>query len=415
LRWLALALLLTCGCSANRVPLAPASAARAALSAATGNAPVEITVSPGTDAASVANAHHATLRGNASWRCATLVPSDGQTSDGLISELTQDSGVQSAEYVVTAQTAESRQQSFSFDDGWGSAQACQLQPSAVILGLDQAHAIGGGGGMRVAIIDTGVDPNHPDLAGHIAAGWDFIGQDADPTDQPDGIDNDGDGVIDEAYGHGTHVAGIVHLTAPDAQLLIARVLDSEGNGDMLDVARAIRWAVANNADVINLSLGSLTKSDAVNVALAEASAAGVVIVASAGNEGSDTPVEFPASSHYVVAVGAVDATDVAAPFTSYGDFVELCAPGVQVRSLFPNAGYALWSGTSMSAGFVSGGFAVLKPFHPDWGEKKLLDRITSTARRISQVGFKSGLGAGALDLGAALRAELPDTTTHETN
>jgi subtilisin family serine protease len=127
----------------------------------------------------VASAHHATLRGNASWRCATLQPADGQTSDALIAELSQDSGVESAEYVVTAETAESRQQSFSFDDGWGSAQACLLQPSAVVLGLDQAHAIAGGGGMRVAILDTGVDPNHPDLAGRITAGW--TSPDATPT------------------------------------------------------------------------------------------------------------------------------------------------------------------------------------------------------------------------------------------
>ena len=417
LRWIAAVMLLACGCSANRLPLAPAQAGKASPSTAggNGNALVEITVNPGVDVTTLAAAHHATLRGSASWRCATLVPDEGQTSDALIDELSLDPGVESAEPVITAETAESRQQSFSFDDGWGSATACLLQPSAVILGLDQAHAIGGGGGSRVAILDTGVAPSHPDLAGHIVDGWDFVDQDADPTDQPDGIDNDGDGRIDEAYGHGTHVTGIVHLTAPDASLLIARVLDSEGRGDMLDVARAIRWAVANGANVINLSLGSLTKSDAVQVALSEAAAAGVVCVASAGNQGSDTPVEFPASSHYVVAVGAVDGSDVAAPFTSYGDFVELCAPGVLVRSLFPSSGYALWSGTSMSAAFVSGGFALLMPFHPDWGEKKLQDRLTATARRISQVGYHSGLGAGALDLGAALAPELVDSQAHDTN
>src|SRR5262249_35920966 len=155
-----------------------------------------------------------------SWRCATLAPGDEQTADGLIAELSLESGVESAECVVTAETAESRQQSFSFDDGWGSAEACLLQPSAVIVGLDQAHAIGEGEGSLVAILDTGVAPNHPDLAGRIVGGWDFIDRDADPTDQPDGIDNDGDGRIDEGYGHGTHVAGIVHLTAPDAELLI---------------------------------------------------------------------------------------------------------------------------------------------------------------------------------------------------
>lgn len=408
-RWIA-ALLVVCGCSANHLPLAPSQQARVATPATVGgngHDDVEVTVSPGVDAQGVANAYGATLRGNASWRCATLIPADGVTADGLIAQLAVDTRIESAEKVVTAETAESRQQSFSFDDGWGSPQACLLQPSAVVLGLDVAHSVAGGGGVRVAIIDTGVDANHPALSSHIVGGWDFVDNDPDPTDQADGIDNDGDGHVDEAYGHGTHVAGIVNLTAPDAVLLVARVLDSEGHGDMLDVARAIRWAVANGAKVINLSLGSLTKSDAVTVALSEANDAGVICVAAAGNEASDNPAEFPASSHYVVAVAAVDGDDVPAPFSSYGDFVEICAPGVAVRSTFPGGAYAIWSGTSMSAPFVSGGFALLVPFHPDWSEKRLQDRLTGTARRISQVGFHSGLGAGALDLGAALRLEMP--------
>lgn len=414
LGWAALALLVAGGCSTHRLPLAPQSTHVATQLVAGGNGhdDVEITVNPGADPQGVANAYGATLRGNASWRCATLVPADGQTADGLIAQLALDSRVESAEKVVYAETAEARQQSFSFDDGWGSAEACLAQPSALVLGLNDAHVIAGGGGVRIAIIDTGVDPSHPALASRIVGGWDFLGNDPDPTDQPDGVDNDGDGRADEAYGHGTHVAGIVNLAAPDAELLIARVLDSEGRGDMLDVARAIRWAVANGAKVINLSLGSLTKSDAVTVALSEANDAGVICVAAAGNEASDNPVEFPASSHFVVAVAAVDGNDVPAPFTSYGDFVELCAPGVAVRSAFPGGGYAIWSGTSMSAPFVAGGFALLIPFHPDWSEKKLQDRLTATARHITQVGFHSGLGAGALDLGAALRAEVPVDSKH---
>jgi subtilisin family serine protease len=123
-------------------------------------------------------------------------------------------------------------------------------------------------------------------------------------------------------------------------------------------------------------------------------------------------VEFPASSRFVVAVAAVDGNDAVAPFTSYGDFVEISAPGVAVRSTFPGGGWAIWSGTSMSAPFVSGGFALLAPFHPDWTEKRLLDRLTATARRINQSGYQSGLGAGALDLGAAMRAEVPLDSKH---
>src|SRR5262249_11320329 len=143
-----------------------------------GHDDVEITVSSGVDAQGVANAYGATLRGNASWRCATLVPADGQTADALIAELAVDTRIESAEKVVYAETAEGRQQSFSFDDGWGSWQACQSQPSALVLGLGDAHAVGGGGGTRVAIIDTGIDPSHPAFAGRIVGGWDFVDNDS---------------------------------------------------------------------------------------------------------------------------------------------------------------------------------------------------------------------------------------------
>src|SRR5262249_18525219 len=155
-------------------------------------------------------------------------------------------------------------------------------------------------------------------------------------------------------GHGTHVAGVVSVVAPDAQLLIVRVLDSEGRGSMMNVARGIRWAVANGARVINLSLGGLTRSEAVELALTEASTAGVACIAAAGNEAGPIPAEYPATSHYATAVAAIDASDILAPFSSYGDFVDICAPGVSVRSSYINAGYALWSGTSMSAPWVSG-------------------------------------------------------------
>src|SRR5205823_5202141 len=135
------------------------------------------------------------------------------------------------------------------------------------------------------IIDTGCDLNHPDLFRSIVGGWDFVDNDASPTDVKDNIDNDRNGAIDEAFGHGTHVAGIIHLVAPDAQLLIVRVLDADGRGNMVDVAAGIRWAVNQGAKVINLSLGSSTHSgDALEHALDEAVTRGVVVVAAAGNQ-----------------------------------------------------------------------------------------------------------------------------------
>src|SRR5262249_15756207 len=146
------------------------------------------------------------------------------------------------------------------------------QPAAAAMHLSLAHVISSGEGVRVAILDTGIDPTHPAFAGRIATSWDFLNEQPGATDVAEGLDTNGDGVVDEAWGHGTHVAGIVTLTAPAAQLLIGRVLDSDGQGDVITVACGIRWAIANGARVINLSLGSLSDSPAIRSALAEAAA-----------------------------------------------------------------------------------------------------------------------------------------------
>jgi subtilisin family serine protease len=413
-----LALLLVTGCSIDRLPTSTAQ--RLASPTAAGGyghaygRDVDVTLATDAAAEDVASAYGATLKDTGNWRCARMTPAEGQTVDALITALTLDVRVMTVERSVAAETAESRQQSFSFDDGFGSPETYVGQPAASMLGISTAHLVTRGGGTRVAIVDTGVDLLHPMLAGRVIAGWDFLESDADPTDQADGLDQDGDGRPDEAFGHGTHVAGIVRLVAPDAGLLVARVLDAEGRGDMLDVARAIRWAVANGAKVINLSLGSLTKSDAVALALEEANAAGVVCVTSAGNTASDAPVDFPASSRYTTAVAAVNDLYAPTSFTSYGDFVEICAPGQTVRSAFPGGGYALWSGTSMSAPFVSGGFALLASSHPDWTWKRMQDRLISTARPVLG-GFPGEPYVGVLDLGAAFTAlGVPDFTLYDT-
>jgi subtilisin family serine protease len=200
------------------------------------------------------------------------------------------------------------------------------------------------------------------------------------------------------------VAGIVALTAPGARLAMVRVLDADGRGDMWSVAAGIYWAIARGARVINMSLGSVESSEAVQYALARADEAGVVCVASAGNRASDQPREYPARSSHVLAIAAVDAQGVAAPFTSYGDHVAMSAPGVGVRSTWRDGGYAIWSGTSMSAPFVSGTAALLIGVHPNWRQADVMNRLRSTARPLDALnpGLAPSLGAGALDAGAAL-------------
>ncbi len=412
--WIALTLVLGAGCSANRLPLAPESPTGTRVShdgavVASGRCKeqVVVTLGGGVDAATLATDYGATLAHGSGWRVASLLPGDSETSEALILRLVTDSRVLTAEKDAAVETAESRQQSFAFDDGYGSPQACATQPALAGLGLTLAHQFTTGGGVKVAILDTGAELAHPALAGRIAAGYDFVDDDSDPTELGNRIDEDADGIVDEALGHGTHVAGIVSLVAPGAQLLIARVLNDDGQGDMLAVARGVRWAVANGARVINLSLGGLGRSDAVQLALEEASNAGVVCVAAAGNWGSLVPEEFPATSRYAVAVAAVSADGVAAPFTSYGDYVDLCAPGVSIRSAYVNGGYALWNGTSMATPLVSGGAALVAALHSAWAPNKVVDRLLVTARGIYPLNptYETYLGAGALDLGAALWAE----------
>src|SRR5262252_1214660 len=394
------------GCSAERMPLAPSSNSFGRSSGAASSWKkdvVAVTLAPGVYAATVAADHGTTVNGNG-WRVAGFDVPPGQLASALVADLTLDPRVETAEVDPQVETAETRQKSWAFDDGLGSPIACATQPATTSCGLSGALQVSRGQGILVAVLDTGAELTHPMLQGHIAGGWDFVDGDADPSEGSYGVDMDGDGLIDEARGHGTHVAGVVSIVAPDAQLLIVRVLDSEGRGSMANVARGIRWAVANGARVVNLSLGGLSKSDAVELALSEASAAGVACIAAAGNDGGPIPAEYPATSHYVTSVAAIDTNDVLAPWSSYGDFVDICAPGVNVRSSFIDGGYALWSGTSMAAPWVSGGVALVLAVHPDLTGKQAMGRLNGAARNIWRVnsGIRSGLGAGALDLGAAL-------------
>jgi subtilisin family serine protease len=140
-----------------------------------------------------------------------------------------------------------------------------------------------GAGVIVAVLDTGVDLTHPQLQGHIApGGFDVIGGDTDPSDMPDGFDNDGDRLIDEALGHGTFVAGLILSVAPDAMILPIRVLNSDGVGSAVGIARGIQLAVERGAQVINLSLGMSVEADVVEEIIEDmVDDEGVVFVASA--------------------------------------------------------------------------------------------------------------------------------------
>ncbi len=204
----------------------------------------------------------------------------------------------------------------------------------------------------VAVIDTGVDVTHPDLAaGQVLTGVSLV------SGAPSAADDNG---------HGTHVAGIIAATtnntvgvrgaAPGVKILPIKVLNSSGSGTYSAVATAITTAVSQGAKVINLSLGGTVPSTIFDAAVANANANGVTVVAAAGNNGATgSPASYPAATPGVIAVGAVTSTLDRASFSTCGAYVDISAPGVNILSTVRGAGYASWSGTSMATPFVGRG------------------------------------------------------------
>lgn len=302
------------------------------------------------------------------------------------------------------------------------------------LDLPCAQGINKGANTTVAVLDTGAQPDHPVLSGSLAPGYDFVGDDASPADEPNGQDDDGDAEVDEMTGHGTHVAGIVRLAAPDAEIMPLRVLDSDGRGNVFVIAEAVQYAVRNGADVINMSLGSSQESELiedVTEALTEADddddgdaiegvpPAGVVVTASAGNDAAETP-QYPAADEGVISVTAVDELEKKSEWANYGpagpdSWVDIAAPGEDVFSAYLTSRYASWDGTSMAAPFVAGQAALIRSLEPDMpvetspGVRSVENTIEGTARPLDATNpvYAGKLGAGHADAGASLRELRP--------
>ena len=206
----------------------------------------------------------------------------------------------------------------------------------------------GSSSQEIAIIDSGVDYNHPDLDDKTIRGYDFVDDDYYPMD---------------LNSHGTHVAGTaaaetnngtgVAGMAPNTKILAVRALNAEGNGSLNDIADAIRYSADVGAEVINLSLGCNCDTQTLEDAVDYAWNSGSVVIAAAGNDGVSTTFE-PASYANAIAVGAVDSSNNVASFSNYGTWVDVTAPGVSIASTTPNNGYAYKSGTSMASPHVAG-------------------------------------------------------------
>ncbi len=292
--------------------------------------------------------------------------------------------------------------------GWGGADSSTVasQNSTKTVQLDAAHTFSRGAGTVVAILDTGVQPNHPALVNNLEVlGYDFVDNDPAPTDEANGLDDDGDGRVDELYGHGTHVAGIVHLVAPEARLLPLRVLNSDGRGNNFRTASAIVYAAHRDVDAINLSLGTPNQSTLLRDAVNEAAGLGVVVVAAAGNLNVDAP-QYPAAEACAIAVTSVNDRDKKSAFANYGGWIGVAAPGENIYSAFPVNGYASWSGTSMATPFVSGQAALLKGVNPQLTLEEAGLLIGGTAKPLDQRNpmYSGRLGEGRIDLVASLES-----------
>ncbi|RKN38165.1 type VII secretion-associated serine protease mycosin [Streptomyces hoynatensis] len=274
-----------------------------------------------------------------------------------------------------------------------------------------------GEGVTVAVLDTGVDADHRDLAGAVLPGHDFIGLGAEPGDPTWAAHGTAMAGIIAGRGHGPgHDSGIIGV-APEATILPVRVLleDDDPERDTARetrsgaLAEGIRWAADQGADVINLSLGDDSESahpDAEeDAAVRYALGKGAVVVASAGNGGErGNPVSYPAGYPGVIAVAAVDRTGVPTEFSTRRWYDTISAPGKDVIVADPDGRYYAGWGTSAAAAFVSGSAALLLAAHPDLTPAQVRSLLTETAQDPPEGGHSDALGSGVVDPAAALAA-----------
>lgn len=250
----------------------------------------------------------------------------------------------------------------------------------------EAWDVSRGNSVKVAVLDTGIDCDHEDLAGKVVASANFTTS----------------VTADDLFGHGTHVAGIIAAVtnnskgvagvAPNCVLMNVKVLDDQGNGYYSWIANGIVWAANNGAKVINMSLAGPAPSSTLKQAIDYAWRKGAVIVAAAGNDGTNAP-SYPAYYDKCIAVAATDQNDQRASFSEYGSWVDVSAPGVNILSTLPNHANALgvnnygyMSGTSMATPFVSGVAALVWATPYGKSNSSVVSRIENTADRVPGTG-----------------------------
>lgn len=258
-----------------------------------------------------------------------------------------------------------------------------------------------GDGIRVGVIDTGVDISHPDLSGRIRDGVNFFGG---------ATDN-----FDDDNGHGTHICGIVAAekngigvvgVAPKADLYVAKAFGKDGKTSYPAIEKSMRWMMERKVDVINMSFSSSASSPQYRSLISEVHNKGISIICAAGNEGEygENTIGYPANFPETIAVSAVDINKNIAEFNSRGRAAEISAAGIDIYSTYPGGGYATLSGTSMATPIITGAVAILlgkgmlrygRRLTPD--EVRLLLNIYT--ENINNIGRDKSYGYGIFSFG----------------
>ncbi|MET0303987.1 MAG: S8 family serine peptidase [Microbacteriaceae bacterium] len=284
-------------------------------------------------------------------------------------------------------------------------------------GIRQAWQTTRGAGVTIAVIDTGIDSSHPDLQGAVTGGADFSGIGGSDGQSPVGSDGSGHGTLVGSLAAGRGVdsedagPGVIG-SAPAASLLSISIGFGEGDQDSdTQIAEAVRWAVDNGADVINMSLTRNTRDWPVSWddAFLYAAENDVVVVAAAGNRGSGTvEVGAPATMPGVLTVGGVDRSGRASfDASSQGLTIAVTAPSEELVGAVPGGTRATWSGTSGASPIVAGIVALVRAAHPELDVANVINRITATARDVGDPGADVLYGFGLVDAAAAVSATVP--------
>ncbi|MFJ9804976.1 type VII secretion-associated serine protease mycosin [Streptomyces wuyuanensis] len=278
--------------------------------------------------------------------------------------------------------------------------------------LDELWKQSTGKGVRVAVIDTGVDVKNPQLtpAVDVKSGRNFLDKNLKDA-SGNKIERGNENGTTDTVGHGTKVAGIIAARpvegtgfvglAPGATIIPIQQNDAEGHGTAKTLAAAVDHAVAEGAGVINISqdtAGAVEPAPELKQAIDRALARDIVVVASAGNDGTGGNVKktYPASFEGVLAVASSDRNNERAAFSQSGDFVGIAAPGVDIVTTVPGGGHCVDNGTSFSAPYVAGIAALIKSKHKDWTQEQVVAQIQQTAER-SIAGHDRLVGWGVVD------------------